>query len=117
MLQRPQSPEPITWFLAVLALTLAFSNYVHADPLNNVHLKSEATCSTKTTSFVLPPGFFFDESKFAALDAEVHRLQDAETRLNAENISLKQSASKAPTWWSIVIPAVAAAVTLAIDRL
>jgi hypothetical protein len=40
----------------------------------------------------LPPGYYFSEGAYNTLDAEVKRLQDAETRLGAENESLRKSA-------------------------
>lgn len=60
-----------------------------------IHLKSDADCvSTKGTHFQLPPGYELDEPAWAAKDAEFRRLQDAETRLSAENASYKASASE-----------------------
>lgn len=59
-----------------------------------IHLKSDADCvSTKGSHFQLPPGYELDEPTWAARDAEYRRLQDAETRLSAENASYKASAS------------------------
>lgn len=43
-----------------------------------------------------PPGYYLADPTFAALDAELRRSQDAETRLGAENESLRRSASERP---------------------
>jgi hypothetical protein len=39
----------------------------------------------------LPPGYYLDEPNWNKLDLEVRRLQDQETRLTAENHSLRTS--------------------------
>lgn len=41
---------------------------------------------------VPPPGYYIADADFARLDAELRRAQDAETRLSAENLSLRASA-------------------------
>ena len=40
----------------------------------------------------LPPGYYFSEGAYTKLNSEMIRLQDAETRLGAENESLRKSA-------------------------
>lgn len=73
------------------------------------HLKSDADCVTAKGSKVhLPAGFALDEATWAARDAEYRRLQDAETRLTAENTSLKASASGS-SHFVLIVSAVAAA--------
>lgn len=68
--------------------------YVPA-PLEVLHLKSSSTARTdKGSDLRLPPGYFMDEPKFAQLDSELKTLQDARTRLEAENASLRKSASQ-----------------------
>jgi hypothetical protein len=107
--------------LIIFVLIIGLCRVVHADPIDtsNVHLKSASTCTTAKGSTVqLPPGYFLDEAKFAALDAEVRRAQDAETRLTAENASFRaHPPSAGPSWWTIILPAVSAAVVLAIQHL
>lgn len=94
----------------------------HADPapdMSNVHLNSASSCTTAGgSSITLPPGFFLDEIKHAALDAELRRLQDAETRLSAENVSFR---AQAPGWqpgWKTILTTVivSMAVVLAIEH-
>lgn len=55
--------------------------------------------TTGGTQLDLPPGYFEDEPTHDKLDTEVKRLQTAETRLTAENKSMKQSlATWQPGW-------------------
>lgn len=57
----------------------------------------------------LPPGRFYPDPDFTKLDAEFRRLQDVETRLTAENGSLRSSASGwQPGWKTILTVAVTA---------
>lgn len=61
-----------------------------------VHVHSASHVVTDGGSKLeLPPGYFYDEALHAALDVEVKRLQDVETRLTAENKSLRATLS---TW-------------------
>lgn len=64
-----------------------------------LHGPSTATLDTGTR-VRLPAGYFLPEPYWNALDVEMRRLQDAETRLAAENESLRSSGS---TWgWGTV---------------
>lgn len=56
----------------------------------------------------LAPGYYLSTPKFNILDTEMRRLQDQETRLIAENNSLRSSADSVP--WPVL--AVAASVGL-----
>ena len=47
----------------------------------------------------LPVGRFVDEPSWSLLDAEMKRLQDTETRLTAENTSLRKSTSGWQPGW------------------
>lgn len=59
----------------------------------------------------LPPGRFLDELTFSALDAELKRLQDAETRLAAENKAMRESVQGwQPGWRTLVVTLVVGAV-------
>lgn len=74
-----------------------------------IHLKSDADCvSTKGSHFQLPPGYELDEDTWALRDAEYKRRGEAETRLSAENASLKASATSVLSW-PVVVSAVTAA--------
>lgn len=58
----------------------------------------------------LPPGYFLDDEQWSALDTELRRLQDEETRLGAENQSLRASAHSGAPWWAIGAAVVVGAV-------
>ncbi len=91
--------------VAVIALLMVIGSIVHAnaEPLDNVHLKSAATCTTAKGSTVeIPAGYFLSEAKRAALDTEVMRLQSEEARLTAENTVLREAQSGwQPGWKSL----------------
>lgn len=73
------------------------------------HFHSPAHCDTDGGAHVdLPPGYFYDEAAKAAADAEMKRLQDTETRLGAENASLRRSASKLPIGWKTLVAGLSA---------
>ncbi len=55
---------------------------------------SPTITSAAGTVLALPPGYYLTDPQFAALDAELRRAQDAETRLRAENDSLRESAAR-----------------------
>ncbi len=96
--------------LAVIAIVLTISARVAAGDPTVRHVLAPAVCSTeKTPRFDLPPGYFYDETTSQVLDAEIRRLQDAETRLTAENKSLRASASGLPISWGVAV-AVASAI-------
>lgn len=59
----------------------------------------------------LPPGRFVDEDTWQRIDRETKRLQTAETRLDAENKSLRASAAGwQPGWKTLLSVAVLGAV-------
>lgn len=67
------------------------------------HIETPSTLTSEGGSVLkLPPGYFFDEPSFLTVDREFRRLQTAETRLTAENASMKQSlGSWQPGWWTL----------------
>lgn len=95
-----------------LVVTLAARD-AHGEPPDDeaiVHLQSPSAVTTDGgTSLRLPPGYFLDESTWHTRDAEMRRLQELETRLKAENASLRASANK-PSWWIVAGVALGAAV-------
>lgn len=114
--------ERVLLMLSIVLLILTIDHVTHADPVDtsNVHLKSTSTCTTaKGSTVALPPGYFLDEAKFAALDTEVRRAQDAETRLTAENGVLRTSvAGWQPGWKTLAISfAAGAALILSVEHL
>ena len=80
--------------VAVVALgVLSLAPVAAAD--TPIHLKTTATCTTQGGSTVtLPAGYFLSEDLWERLDRETRRLQELETRLSAENKSLKESLKK-----------------------
>ena len=61
------------------------------------HLKSPSTVETeKGSKLKLPPGYFLDERSWQERDLEMRRLQMQETRLKAENKSLRESVTEYP---------------------
>lgn len=79
----------------------------------NLHMRTPSHVQTDGGADVrLPPGWFLDEGSYGTLDTEVKRLQDAETRLKAENGSLKKSADGwQPGWYTLGV-AVATGIVL-----
>lgn len=89
----------------VLSVTLLAGARVAAEP---IHLQTPSEVNTDGGSTIrLPAGYFLDEELWAKLDLEVKRLQDAETRLRAENESL--TASGAWGWGTVALVATALA--------
>lgn len=80
--------------------TLLLGANVAAEPISPkegelIHIQSPSTVKTDGgTEIRLAPSFCVDESGWNKLDLEVHRLQTTETRLTAENRSLRKSASQ-----------------------
>lgn len=73
---------------AVVIALLLWSAMVSAEPLR---IRSSSSVVTDGGSNLrLPPGYFLDDEQWVVLDTEVRRLQDAETRLKAENQELRK---------------------------
>lgn len=101
----------IVWgVLALLAVC------AQADP-TVLRVKSPSTLTTERGSVVkLPPVRILDEETWGRLDEEFKRLQTAETRLNAENKSLRASASSSRVWkWAVAAVAVGFASGVAVQ--
>lgn len=62
----------------------------------------------------LPAGRFLAEPGWSALDLEMRRLQDAETRLTAENTSLRKNADAWRPGWKTLTGAVLVGVALGV---
>ncbi len=82
----------------VLALaTVLAAKDASGDPIYRI--KSPSTLKTeKGSELKLPPGYFLDETTWQERDAELKRLQEQETRLKAENGSLRKSAKEDYPW-------------------
>jgi len=70
-----------------------------------VHLSTPSLVATDGGSDLhLPPGYYLAEPLYKQWDAETKRLQTAETRLTAENKSLRASASSwQPGWYTLAV--------------
>ncbi len=87
-----------------LLLVLAGSEAA-ADPVNLILPEPRTLCKDATFQVCreLPPGRFLDADTWQVLDLEVQRLQTVETRLTAENKSLrKDSESWQPGWKTLL---------------
>lgn len=93
--------------LVACAVVLA-SREAHGEPYlpktgEIVHLQSSTTGRTDGgTDLRLPPGYFLDESTFKEKDGELRTLQEAKTRLTAENESLRKSQSSWQPGWKTI---------------
>lgn len=63
---------------------------------------------------MLPPGHFFDEPSYDKIEKEVKRLQDQETRLTAENLSLRKATEGWTPGWKTVASIFVTGVTIGI---
>ena len=85
----------------VVGVLLTLSTRVAADPVDKppptvpAQIKSASVLTTAKTRIELPPlWWILPPDKYPAMDAELKRAQEAETRLTAENGSLRSSAAK-----------------------
>ena len=103
--------------VGLLAVTL-FVHPAHAGGPPAVDTPTEigsgAACVSRSgTEFELPPGAVcVPPAWWTAADAEHKRRGDAETRLKAENESLRQSLRKRPVRWYYIAGVAAAAFAL-----
>jgi hypothetical protein len=88
--------------LALTMALLAFEADAEGDPapptfahLQSTRLACLGVLPMVSDCITLPSGYFLDEPTYVKLDNELRRLQDTETRLVAENASLRAAAQ---TW-------------------
>ena len=111
-----RSPKKLRWTAAALAAVLASLAPVGAaaDPVTleepvRKHVTVPSELHVGPVVFRLPPVYLMSEGVKDALDLEVRRLQDAETRLTAENKSLRDGAGRWGTVALIVVSVLAVA--------
>src|SRR5574342_482848 len=98
--------------LLVAASAAAEPAVVPEDTPVQVHFSRRSEIRTeKGTELRLPPGYFFNEMAYDSVDLEMKRLQNAETRLTAENNSLRES--DGPGWGTVWLVAGALALGVA----
>lgn len=84
-------------FVAVVFAALLCAREAVGDDI--YHVKSPSVLKTeKGSELKLPPGYFLDEQAWQERDGELKRLQEQETRLVAENVSLRKSARDDYPW-------------------
>lgn len=84
-------------YALALLVVAALTRETAAEPI--YHIKSPSVLKTeKGSELSLPPGWFLDERTWQERDLEMRRLQEQETRLKAENDSLRKSARDDYPW-------------------
>lgn len=99
--------------VGAVLLILAASSRAAADPAPDtsdyVHIAAASLVRTDTGSEMrLPPGYFLSEPAHDRVDAEFRRLRDLETKLVAENKSLRASAQEWQPGWKLLTAALVA---------
>jgi hypothetical protein len=98
--------------ILVAAIVLLGTARATAEPIN-IHIETPSTVHTDGgTDLRLPPGYFLDEGTHQKLDTEMRRLQDTETRLSAENTSLRSTLKGWQPGWIVLVVAAAGGVAL-----
>lgn len=103
------SRKTLATVAALVVLTLRTAGAA-AEPADRpIHIGTSSTVETDGGSTLrLPPGYFLTEPLYSKLDTELIRLQDAETRLTAENETLrKKTESWSPGWRTLAASFVA----------
>lgn len=90
---------------ALIVHLLAIKAAADPAPSNYLRMRDPSSLTLKSGRVLdLPPGRFVEESAFAANEAEEKRLQEAETRLTAENKSLRETAATwQPGWKTLAL--------------
>lgn len=98
---------PVRCGLAAALVVYLLAARAAADPAPGVRLRmrDDSTLVLKSGhELALPPGRFIEEMEFEKWEIELKRLQDAETRLTAENDTLhKLTESWQPGWKTLAI--------------
>ena len=96
----------------IAAIVIVATSRAAAEPVH-LHMRTPSTVTTEGgNTRQLPPGYFLDEDSYTKLDAEMRRLQEQETRLGAENRSLRGTLSSWQPGWIVVTVAIASGVAL-----
>lgn len=105
--------------LLVLLLILTAAPKVAAEPLHpctpsepcHLRMRDDTTLTKGDgTTYLLPPGHFYDEPTWDSLDTEVRRLQTQETRLTEENKVLRENLNGWRPGWVLILGVAVASV-------
>ncbi len=102
--------RPARRFAISLAIVLTLGPCdVSGEPVN-LRIKSSSRLTTDAgTDLRLPPGYFLDDASRAKLDLEVKRLQEVETKLTAENRTMRRALSGWRPGWKTLTFAIGSA--------
>lgn len=107
--------------VAVILVVLALGSRVCADPLPPeetapyLHLHTPSTVVTDGGAHLrLPPGYFQTEPEHDRVDAEMHRLQDQETRLTEQNRVMREETSGWTPGWKSLLAATVTGIALGV---
>lgn len=104
----------------LVLMGICFSAPAAADPTPGpLHLLTPSTVTTEGgTTLKLPPSYVLTEPAWSTLDVEMKRLQDTETRLKAENTSLRTAVSGyQPGFYTLAVAVVSGmALAVYVDR-
>ncbi len=106
---------------AVAACVVLLSARAAADPAPSDYLRMRGPSvltvpapSVCSNGCDLPPGRWMAEPRFVAGELELKRLQDAETRLTAENQSFRKSAAEWSPGWKTITTTLIAGIAIGI---
>lgn len=104
--------------VTLVALVLLQAPALAEPPLHLQTARNACHLVDLTDCITLGPGYVLTNEAFSALDVEMRRLQDQETRLTAENVSLKKSAQGwQPGWKTLLISfAIGAGLAVYVER-
>jgi hypothetical protein len=96
--------------IAIACAVTLLPSHAIAEP-EVLHIVKGAQCTTDGgTDLRLEPGYYLPEPTWVAVDVEMKRLQDVETRLTAENTYMRE---QGPGWGTLGIVAGALVVGMA----
>lgn len=90
----------VVGLIVVVALLWPARALADDTPPEPLRIDAPFTITTVGGSTVhLPPGYYLPDVLWLDLDTEIRRLQDAETRLEAENKFLRETPPPTRRWW------------------
>lgn len=94
----------IAWLVGLTCLVGRVAS-ADPDPTTVVHVVESfhVTLDSNGASEHFSPSFVVPDLVWSQVDAEMKRLQDAETNLTAQNKSLATSVSSGSVWWKVAL--------------